>query len=66
MSYIRAHQVNVGHEPVGKTATIPDGDDAVHLEVPQDFAHLDFASRILAMIDALPEGEAIIIWKEIF
>jgi hypothetical protein len=63
MSYIRAHQVN-------RERTNPFS-DFTHVETPDldanlDGELLDFVLKLIAKIDALPEGEALVVWKEIF
>ncbi|WP_406324050.1 hypothetical protein [Streptomyces niveus] len=62
MSYINIHE-----------ETIPDGEDVVTIALdhePTHFFHdgeeLDAASRIISLVSALDNGEALVITREIF
>lgn len=73
MSYIRAHKVEIEEGRVSH-------DGAVHLELPDhdeagdqidqdnnlDDELLPFVLELIANIDALGEGEALVVWKVIF
>lgn len=73
MSYIRAHKVEIEEGQVSH-------DGAVHLELPDhdeagdridqdnslDDEILPFVLELIANIDALAEGEALVVWKVIF
>lgn len=63
MSYIRAHKVKQS-----STTAIT---DVVHVANPYldynlDDEELKFVRDLLARIDNLGEGEALVVWKEIF
>lgn len=66
MSYIRAHRVNIDSDPTGTTIRMPDGDQPVHIDANLDDEMLSFVVSLISLIDDLPEGEAIVVWKEIF
>jgi hypothetical protein len=70
VSYIRAKQVGIEEGALSR-------DGAVHLELPDhdevdekidldnnlDDEILSFVLGLIAMIDELPEGEALVVWK---
>jgi hypothetical protein len=74
MSYIRAQKVDIEEGQASR-------DGAVHLELPDhdevlepqltldmnlDDEVLSFVTQLIDAIDALPEGEALVVWKVIF
>jgi hypothetical protein len=73
MSYIRAHKVDIEEGQVSR-------DGAVHLELPDygeagdqidqhnnlDDELLPFVLELIANVDALADGEALVVWKVIF
>jgi hypothetical protein len=63
VSYIRAHQVN-------RERTNPFSDfthvERADLDMNLDDEMLDFVLALIAKVNDLPEGEALVVWKEIF
>lgn len=63
MSYLRANKVD-------RERTNPFS-DMTHVENPtldadMDFETLNFVLSLIELVDNLAEGEAIVVWKEIF
>lgn len=69
MSYIRSKKVNQ-EEPVtvehGFHLQEVDFEDRPDLDMNLDDEMLDFVLGLLAQVNGLNEGEALVIWKEIF
>ncbi len=63
MSYIRAHQVD--RERTTPFADIPRVAKP-DLDCNLDDEILAFVLELIEKVDALPEGEALVVWKEIF
>lgn len=71
MSYIVARKVDQ-EEPVGATYGMAlseidfEDRDANTLDMNMDDEMLSFVIRLIAQVDQLGEGEALVVWKEIF
>lgn len=65
MSYIRANKVRLEGDYERKDVRIyPQGDSTLNSDM--DFEMLNFVLGVIGQIDSLEEGEALVIWKEIF
>lgn len=63
MSYIRAHQVDRERtNPFVDITRVAKPD----LDCNLDDEILAFVLELIEKVDALPEGEALVIWKEVF
>ena len=73
MSYIRAKKVDIEEGQVSRDGAVhlelPDHDEAgseMELDADLDFETLDFVLGLIAQVNELPEGEALVIWKVVF
>lgn len=73
MSYIRAKLTDVEDGSVSRDGSVhldlPDHDEAgdqMDVDMDLDDETLSAATRILALVDALQEDQALVIWKVIF
>lgn len=65
MSYIRANKVRLEGDSERKDVRIyPQSDSTLNSDM--DFEMLNFVLEVIGQIDSLEEGEALVIWKEIF
>lgn len=65
MSYIRAEKITQGTvKPIIDMARR--GTDGPTLDADMDFEMLGFVLGLISEIDNLGEGEALVVWKEIF
>lgn len=65
MSYIKAAKTELHESRLGVgTARIRKGTEALDHNLDDEI--LDFVRELLTLIDDLPEGEALVVWKEIF
>lgn len=65
MSRILAQQLEIEHGPAGRLidGTLPEYPD---LDADFDDEMLLFLQALLKKLDELPEGEALVIWKELW
>lgn len=69
MSYIRAKLVDVLPEETGKGRTVQVVHDDLEnpvLDMNLDDETLDFVLALIAKVNDLDEGEALVVWKDIF
>lgn len=66
MSYIRAQKMEIEHGPTGRLldGTLPADDPTLDMNL--DDEALPFVQALLGELSELGEGEALVIWKEIF
>lgn len=66
MSCILAHTIKGERAKVALEQADADSSGNPVVSNDLDFEALDFAQRLLALVEALDEGEALVVWKEIY
>ncbi|MFF3500462.1 hypothetical protein [Streptomyces sp. NPDC003247] len=65
MSYIRAESLPIEHGPTGRLVdgTLPENPE---LDMSLDDEILDFVLALIQKVNDLREGQALVVWKQIF
>lgn len=68
MSYIRAEKVtpDEGPDTAMDIRVYREGDHTLDADMDFDFEVLNFVLGLIAEVDKLDEGEALVVWKQVF
>lgn len=66
MSYINIHRVNLEEGASGEAQHVPEIHDGNLLVSRRDGEEISAAAKLLALLDDLGRGEALVVWRDIF
>lgn len=66
MSYIRAQKLGEPSSEIAKDEAMAVSGNRPELDMNLDDEILDFVLALIGKVNALREGEALVVWKEIF